>query len=1101
MPDPKGDAALRAALAGGSAGVQPLPLQIHSCSVYLIEGELSDDEVQRIASELLADPVTEEAIVDGGGAIVATSEHLLIWPSPLTPLPRGEGNEKPSPLAPLPPPRGEGDKAAIIEIHPLPGVTDPDAPPIELAIHAMLGKMVRVRTGRRFDLDGIDAAAARELARRCLANTVIHAIHDRPYHPASFPVGSPYQLNIRSVRLRDLDDAALTKLSRESHLFLSLDEMKAIQREYESLGRDPREIELETLAQTWSEHCVHKTLKATINYRESNESPGIAIPGLSRANLERGGRPGHELNDDGSVTIHNLLKSTVAAATHELIAEGIDWCLSVFVDNAGVIAFDDDWAVCFKCETHNHPSAIEPYGGAATGIGGCIRDIMGTGLAAKPIAATDVFCVAHPDSWKTSDEGTERRSDGGLVARDSARLERTAKSSMPSSLRPFVAPSLLPAGVIHPRRVLTEIVAGVRDYGNRMGIPTLNGAVWFHDDYVGNPLVYCGCIGIMPRDKIKGAAQRGDRIIALGGRTGRDGIHGATFSSAELTDTHADEFSHAVQIGNAVTEKKLLDAILAARDFLPPSPLGPPQGVRGEGLLSPSPFGRGVRGEDGTGKGAATCLYNAITDCGAGGFSSAIGEMGEALGAEVHLDRAPLKYEGLSPTEIWISEAQERMVLAVPPHNVDALRAICDQHDVEMCDLGHFGTENVELTLLYHGSEVGRLPMAFLHDGLPEMMREAVFQFPPPRGRGVGDEGGSGNDASPQRPSIKAALLQLLAHPNIASKRWIIRQYDHEVQGATVIKPLVGMIGGQGGRGGGPSDAAVIQPVAGSHRGLGIACGLATGFAADPYAMTLSAIDECVRNLVCVGVDPSRIAILDNFCWPSCTDPRNLGDLVRAAEACYDGAKAYRTPFISGKDSLNNQFTTEDGRTIQIPPTLLISGMGIVPDVRGCVTMDAKRAGNLLMLVGELSDNLRGSHYELIFGGEPSDEGLPCADLELGPAIARKVHDAIARGLVRSAHDVSDGGILVAAAEMAFAGDLGIELHPLPSHAAWFAEAPSRYLLEVHPSDVPTISQMLGGMPLRELGVFTAAKSVRIASELDVPVSTLRDAWNATLDW
>lgn len=796
-------------------------------------------------------------------------------------------------------------------------------------------------------------------------------------------------------------------------------------------------------------------------------------------------RPGHELNADGSVTIHNLLKSTVAAATHRLMSdegqEKIDWCLSVFEDNAGVIAFDDDHAVCIKVETHNHPSALEPYGGAATGIGGCIRDIIGTGLGAKPIAATDVFCVAHPNHFTTenTEKGKEKRSGASPYA-TTVHAASIPSSSSVVSVSSVVKP--LPQGVLHPRRILTQVVRGVRDYGNRMGIPTLNGAVWFHDDYVGNPLVFCGTIGVMPRDKIKGQVQRGDRIIALGGRTGRDGIHGATFSSAELTDTHADEFSHAVQIGNAITEKKLLDAILEARDH------------------------------------DSGCLYHAITDCGAGGFSSAVGEMGRSLGAYVQLERAPLKYDGLTATEIWISEAQERMVLAVPPANVAALGAICEAHDVELCDLGEFGapgTSGSELILTYDGTEVGRLSMQFLHDGLPEIVREAVWTCAAgpaspasrhvfmPESSAQDNRNYTGTRTCRLAPdSLRDALLQLLAHPNIASKHWIIRQYDHEVQGGSVIKPLVGP------RSDGPSDASVILPVAGSTRGLAVACGLATGLSDDPYVMTLAAIDECVRNLVSVGADPRKIAILDNFSWPGVNDPGQLAGLVRAAEACYDGAIAFRTPFVSGKDSLNNQFTAEDGTTIRIPPTLLITGIGIVPDVTKSVTMDAKAAGNLLLLVGgddESDSCMAGSHYEMLFGDPGAPAPRPVVDLVSAPETALALHELIQQGLVRSAHDISDGGMLIAAAEMAMAGGLGLMLESdgsASSIAELFSEAPSRYLLEIEPRHLRQVQTTLGGTTHRVLGAFNATGKLTMKErELNVSIDDIRAAWRGTLDW
>ncbi|MCH2132709.1 MAG: AIR synthase-related protein [Phycisphaerales bacterium] len=956
VDDARGRAALAVARA---AGVDPLPSTIRCARVYLLDGELNDAELETVQRDLLGNPVTEESI---SGA-------------------RGGGSH------------------SIIEVHPLPGVMDPDADAVELALRSLLGRSISVRTGVRYDMEGIPAEAARDLARDCLANTLIHHVHEGPFHPESFPSGADRQVEMPTVTLRGLDDAQLQQLSREGHLFLSLEEMRAIQSFYESIGRDPREIELETLAQTWSEHCVHKTLKSTIDY----DGP---LPG--------GDRPGHVQLDDGRVRIENLLKSTVAAATHELMADGIDWCLSVFVDNAGIVSFDDDHAVCFKAETHNHPSALEPYGGAATGIGGCIRDVIGTGLAAKPIAATDIFCVARLDGWA------------------------------PETDRP------VPSGCLHPRRILSRVVAGVRDYGNRMGIPTLNGAVWFDDRHIGNPLVFCGCIGIMPRELVSGDPRPGDRIIAMGGRTGRDGIHGATFSSAELTDSHADEFSHAVQIGNAVTEKKLLDAILEARDV-----------------------------EGGP-------LYAAITDCGAGGFSSAVGEMGEAIGAQVDLDQAPLKYAGLTASEIWISEAQERMVLAVPEHNVEALQAICDAHEVEMCNLGVFGTDNCELILRHHGVEVGRLSMDLLHNGLPQLTRVAAWSPPPQASAGTAEG------------DIESLLRALLAHPNICSRHRIIEQYDHEVQGRSVIRPMVGV------RGNGPGDAAVIQPVPGSSRGLGIGNGLATGWESDPYLMVLAAIDECVRNLVCVGTDPERIAILDNFCWPGCDDPERLGLLVRAAEGCYDGAKAYRTPFISGKDSLNNQFTTEDGETIRIPPTLLISGMGPVPDIERCVTMDAKAASNVLVCVGETTGSLGGSHVLSLEPGLAGDRSLPVTDLTSGPDRARVVASLIDQGLVFSAHDCSEGGLLVAAVEMAMAGGLGVSLEaddlrgPHDLATACFAETPSRYLLEICPDRVDEVRAALGAHPMTVLGTFTSRRRLALG-DIDLSMDDLHAAWADSL--
>ncbi len=1004
---------------------------VRTAHVYLFEGSLSSADVRTLCDRVLADPVTEAACVGAS--------------------------------------RANADAAGIvqtIEVHPLPGVMDPVAQSVQRAVHELVGTAAAVSTGWRYDLAGITSAQADTIAARLLSNPVIHRVYREPYFPKSFPVGRSHDHAVRTIPVVHLSDEQLAKLSREAHLFLSLDEMQAVREHYRTLGREPRDIELETLAQTWSEHCVHKTLKSTITYRPASPLPLDPIRWTNR--------PGHTINPDGSITIRNLLKSTVAAATHELIADGVDWTLSVFVDNSGVIAFDDDHAVCIKVETHNHPSAIEPYGGAATGIGGCIRDVIGTGLGARPIASSDVFCVALPDGWQDNDPSTT---------------------------------GSLPPGCLHPRRILTQVVAGVRDYGNRMGIPTVTGGVYFDNRYVGNPLVYCGCVGVMPRDRIKGRVHAGDLIVALGGRTGRDGIHGATFSSAELEQSSADEFSHAVQIGNAIEEKRVLDAIMRARDEAASGP-----------------------------------LFSGLTDCGAGGFSSAVGEMGKDTGATVHLDRAPLKYAGLSYTEIWISEAQERMVLAVPAGNLPALQSICDEESVELAVLGTFGREKgnavprtvaasngthsnePELVLMFHDNEVGRMSMHLLHEGIPTPTREATWGGGRVRESGSQGVKGAHDDASSPsslQHSVSSSLLQLLAHPNIASKHWIIRQYDHEVRGNTLVKPLIGP------RGIGPSDAAVVQPVPGSMRAIALSQGLQTGMGdadigGDPYLMTLAAVDECVRNLVCVGTDPSRIAILDNFCWPSCTKPENLGSLVRAAEGCYDAAKAYRTPFVSGKDSLNNQFTipARDGRparTIEIPPTLLITGIGIVPDVARCVTSDAKRAGSVVLLVGPgdagALDAMGGSHYARLFGlPAGASATVPLTDLKRGPQTAHAVAKLIQAGIVLAAHDVSDGGALVALAEMLIAGSThdapigaSVVTDAGPEHfaIAAFSESPSRYLLEVSddPGTLARCREILGDVPhlrfaqINHTGVLTGPHG------LSANVEAMTTAWRGTLDW
>ncbi len=1044
---------------------------VRTAKVYLIQAPLSDAQAKRVADALLTNPVVDDTCAGAAPASPASQ---------------------------------------TVEVLPLPGVMDPAAQTVEDAVRELTGVVeVKAVTGVRYDFEGLTRAQADEAARRFLFNPAIQCAHPAPHHPAAFPTPHPADQTLRHVPIRDLSDDALNRLSREGHLFLSLDEMKAIQSEYRALNREPTDIELETLAQTWSEHCVHKTLKSRIVYREALGTGHQArVPSAHCLVPSMASRPGHTVNPDGSVTIDNLLKSTVAAATFELIKDGVDWTLSVFKDNSGVIRFDDQHAVCIKVETHNHPSAIEPYGGAATGVGGCIRDVIATGLGAQPVANTDVFCVGYPDDWvegkASSGEGIKASSE--FDAADLSRREG--------------APYSLPKGVIHPRQVLTRVVDGVRDYGNRMGIPTVNGAVYFDNRYVGNPLVFCGCIGVMRADMVKGEARPGDRIIALGGRTGRDGIHGATFSSAELTDTHADEFSHAVQIGNAIEQKRTLDAIMRARD----AEGGP--------------------------------LYHGLTDCGAGGFSSAVGEMGAKLGAEVHLDRAPLKYAGLRYDEIWISESQERFVLAVPPENVAALQRICDEEGVLLADLGQFGTPGAELVLKYQEREVGRLPMQFLHEGIPMPTREAVWNGGAV-GSGQSAVGSSRRSSTPhstahalpptaQAPSptapdsdLRARLLELLAHPNIASKRWIVRQYDHEVRGNTVIKPLVGP-GGIG-----PGDATVIQPVPGSKQGLAIACGMAVPLgdtlnAGDPYEMALAAVDECVRNLVCVGADPDRIAILDNFCWPSCAKPENLASLVRAAEGCYDAAKAYRTPFVSGKDSLNNQLRMADGRVIEIPPTLLITGMGIVPDVSKCVTMDLKCVNEptKVMLVQP------GTLWEQGEESVPFDT-RPSRLLRDSVAASRLVSRLIQSGMILAAHDCSEGGPLVALAEMLIGtsenSPVGASVYlpdllrfnheeVRPFHQDTFAESPGAHLLQFRVSDYHRILEIWdehdadtnarsGFKPedgdtrrfvvaeLDAAGVVRRS-SLRVqvncsssAQDREIPVSDLRRAFLGTLDW
>ena len=601
------------------------------------------------------------------------------------------------------------------------------------------------------------------------------------------------------------------------------------------------------------------------------------------------------------------------------------------------------------------------------------------------------------------------------------------------------------------------VVAGVRDYGNRMGIPTVNGAIYFDDRYLANPLVYCGNIGVMDRSKCFKNPQSGNLIVMVGGRIGRDGIHGATFSSGQMTHEHETVFSHAVQIGNPITEKKMLDVLVQANE---------------------------------------AGLYEAITDCGAGGLSSAVGEMGQNLGAEVDLDKAPLKYAGLSYTEIWISEAQERMVIAVKPENLEAITKIFDDENVESTVVGKF-TDDQKLRLRYNGQQVGELDMEFLHEGVPKYARQAVWQTPK-----------LSEPSIPEKDDYTHELMKILSAYNVASKEWVIRQYDHEVQGGSVVKPLTGV------NNDGPSDAAVIQPKFDSDKGLAISCGMNPLYGdIDPYWMALAGIDEAIRNHICVGGRADRIALLDNFCWGDCTKPETLGPLVRAAQACYDGAMAYEAPFISGKDSLNNEFVCEDGTQISIPSTLLISAISLVDDIRKCVTMDAKRASNLLFIVGQTKNELGGSHYYKIAGHIGAN--VPRLDLGTAPKIAQRISAAIAEGLVVSCHDCSEGGVAVALAEMAFAGGLGIDadLQGLPRSqdcvrpdAMLFSESNSRYIVEVEPRNYHAFAKRMLNLPFGQIGRVTEEQKLIIRSGdddvvIESDIDALKKAWQRPFAW
>jgi phosphoribosylformylglycinamidine synthase len=923
----------------GVAGIK----SVRAYQVYLLDGELDRGAAERVARDLLHDPVAQDFLLGEGAtppAAPAGSQTLLVFKRP--------------------------------------GVMDPVEASALKAVADLGLKVRRIRTGMRYVVFGSTNGALRDAAAKVLGNEAIEEVTlgDRAF--TRIELGSSYSFRKSTVPILGLDDAALLKLSKDMTLSLNLKELHAIRDYFKKVGREPSDIELESIAQTWSEHCKHKTFTGHITFE------GKVIP--------------------------NLLKSTIAQATQDL---NRPWCVSVFKDNAGIIEFDETSNVCFKVETHNHPSAIEPYGGANTGLGGVIRDILGCGLGAKPICSTDVFCVGQPDAKE------------------------------------------IPPGTIHPRRLLKGVMSGVRDYGNRMGIPTVNGAVFFDERYTGNPLVFCGTVGILPKSMSFKAAKKGDLAVVVGGRTGRDGIHGATFSSVELHEESETASSGAVQIGNAIVEKRVLDTVLQARD-----------------------------------KG----LYTGITDCGAGGLSSAVGEMGEELGAEVDLEKVPLKYDGLSYTEIWISEAQERMVISVPPEKIDECLAIFKAEDVEATVIGRFPGDG-KLKLRYNGQLVGELDMDFLHDGIPRFERTATYTAPPVTLLDL-----------PEKKSYGEDLKKILASGNVCSKEWIIRQYDHEVQGGSVVKPLTGAAND------GPSDAAVVRPVLSHDRGIAIGNGMNPRYSdLSAYDMAANAIDEAIRNVVAVGGDPEKTAILDNFAWGSPENPENLGALVLAARACQDVAVAYGTPFISGKDSLNNEFRVGD-RKIIIPHSLLISAISIVDDVRKCVTMDAKQAGNLIYLVGITRQELGGSHYALVNG--LTGGRVPRVDTHAGRTVFKAIAGAIQGGLVRSCHDLSEGGLAVAAAEMAFAGGLGLKLdaantapEDLSPVVALFSESASRFLVEVTPANQKAFEAAMATGPVfaAPIGKVVAEKKLTITAKDQVVVEesldALKEAWQKPLRW
>ena len=921
--DPRNGGYLKDAHALGFKRLKSIQVQ----DLYFTEGQLSQEELQQLALRLLSDPVTQS----------------ISW------------IELPSALS-LP-----GDDSVVVEVALRPGVTDPVAEQLVRAAHELkLNGVHHASTGQRFVLcfDGeVDRTSiSKTIANSLLANGVIQHWTIGEITP-SFPEETASSGAIETISICDLSHQQLLALSKERRAALDLAEMQAIQNYFAKEQRDPTDVEFETIAQTWSEHCVHKTFKAKI--------------------MIEGGQ--QTVNSNGQLSIvDSLIKTYLKSATDKINAP---WVISAFVDNAGIIDFDDEFEISFKVETHNHPSAVEPFGGANTGVGGVIRDILG--VSAKPIANTDILCFGNQN----------------------------------------LDPNQLPEGVLHPRRIQSGVVAGVQDYGNKIGIPTVNGAILYDEGYIANPLVFCGCVGIAPKGKHRKNPQVGDHVILLGGRTGRDGLRGATFSSMTM-DAQTGEVSGAsVQIGDPITEKGLIDVIVRARDL---------------------------------------DLYNDITDCGAGGLSSAVGEMASKLGCDVELTHVRLKYPGLAPWEIWLSEAQERMVLAVAPENIPALQTLCDTFDTEFTDIGRFTGEG-RLVVRYDGNLVVNIDNEFLHEGIPQRQLKSIIEKPIFDKRVFED----------RKLNTKDTLIKTLSSPNIASKASVIRIYDHEVQGGTVVKPLTGIDADA------PSDATVIKPIGTKGmKGIILSNGINPRHGKyDSYKMAWSVMDEAIRNAVAVGADPDRIAVLDNFCWGDPLRPETLGALVEACRGCHDAALFYGTPFISGKDSLNNEYLGADGLRHSIPPTLLISAIGVVGDVTRSITMDLKEEDNPIYLVGKFSAE------------QKSVPDVPSSTRK----VYRALHQAITSGLIKSAHDLSEGGLAVTAAEMCIGGRLGMELKIEASLA--FTEVNGCLLVEVSQESTSVFENQFANLPLNKIGKVTSKPVLKI-SNIEIPVDELVHAFN-----
>ncbi|WP_413290959.1 AIR synthase-related protein [Bdellovibrio sp. HCB337] len=861
-----------------------------------------------------------------------------------------------------------------------------------------------VRSGQAYVFEGTDLQQEEieKITTSLIANSLIHS--HRVYSQAEFAKYPRFEASeiakkfalpktlppkAQLIPLDGMNDDQLVEFSRKNLLSLTLNEMKAIQSHFRSEKRNPTDVEIEILAQTWSEHCKHKIFAAEVSYSESTSV---------KSNI-----PSH---------ISGLFKTTIAGTTKEIPKP---WLLSVFKDNAGIVAFSEEDAVCIKVETHNSPSALDPFGGAITGIVGVNRDILGCGFGAKPIFNTDVFCVG-PLDMKTS----------------------------------------LPTGIIPPAQLLEGVRSGVEAGGNQSGIPTVNGALYFDESFIGKPLIFCGSGGVMPRkiaEKLceEKEIQKGDLICMVGGRIGRDGIHGATFSSLEMTESIP---SSVVQLGDPITQRRMTDFLIEARD----------------------------RG-----------MYRTLTDNGAGGLSSSVGEMAElAGGAKMDVSLAKTKMPGLKPFELVISESQERMTVAVPPENHNEFLSLAHDRGVEVSVLGEF-TNSGRFEIFYQEDKVADLSLQFLHKGCPSLHLKAHWTEKPVK-----------NAEPPKTEKPFETLKQVLQRPNIRSKENMIRQYDHEVQGRSVIKSLQSSKTKRST----PNDAAVLTVNHDHTIGVVVGCGLNPRLSVvDPYLMAQAAVDEAVRNLLCVGAefslgDETVLSLIDNFCWPDpVDDPEKMAALVRTCYGLREACLALKAPLISGKDSMKNDYKgTQNGKPVKISvlPTLLVTAMGRMKDYKKARSADFKKAGDRVYKLGPSQLGLAQSEWQMLHGNSEFAAATP--NWKKALPVFEWLGSEDSSKYLRSAHDLSDGGLLTALAESCFTNNLGLEFDKqlnLQNALTSFGEGFHQFVVSVPAEKAAEVEAAwkLRDVEFTSVGVLTAEPKWTWNSQ-KVSIDELYQAWS-----